>query len=75
MDTFRLIIQFTHGKKVYLENVSSYTVNNESGSATVVINGHEQFFMRPFFVYIGREDDLEPNGKKIDEDAVEHYRA
>lgn len=75
MNTFRLVIQFTNGKKVYLENVSSYTVDNENGAATVVINGHEQFFMKPFFVYIGREDDLEPDGKKIDEDAVEHYRA
>lgn len=73
MNTFKIIIQFTHGKKVYLENVSSYTVDKESGFATVVINGHEQFFMKPFFVYIGREEDLEPDGNRISEDVVEHY--
>lgn len=73
MGTFRLTIQFTHGKKIYLENVSSYSVDKETGIATVVINGHEQYFMKPFYVYIGREDDLEPEGKKIGEDAVEHY--
>lgn len=73
MNTFRLIIQFTHGKKVYLENVSSYSIDKETGTAIVMINGNEQYFMRPFFVYMGREDDLEPDGKKIGEDVVEHY--
>lgn len=73
MNTFRLIIQFTHGKKVYLENVSSYSIDKETGTAIVAINGNEQYFMRPFFVYMGREDDLEPDGKKIGEDVVEHY--
>lgn len=73
MDTFRLIIQFAHGKKIYLENVSSYSVDKETGTAIVVINGHEQYFMKPFFVYIGREDDLEPDGNKISEDVTEYY--
>lgn len=59
MGVYRLRIKTIDGEKIELENVSKYSVNAESGLATVEINGFKQFFNFNAIKYIGRTFDLD----------------